>query len=181
MSIILQYPRETRTKYLLRFPRMYQEFMNSSNVEKLKVLLYDTLTEDCVFHILTSPPIVGVRRIYDMLCSTLLSSPDFYVLVHDIKYSHRRHITCLATSFGTIPYVDSITTSETSYWNFTGMPLQQLDDFHQTQKQTYDRLISQKKTIKFKRVTRWHLYLNRQELKFKKSMAASTRLEIYEN
>ena len=64
--IVLQHPRESRINYLLRFPKLYQEFMNSSNLKKLKASLYDALTEECIFHILTSPPMMGVRKIYEI-------------------------------------------------------------------------------------------------------------------
>ena len=152
IPIVLQCPKEARTRYLLRFPNLYQEFMNSSNVEKLKFLLYDTLTEDCVYHILTSPPMMGIEKVYEMQCATLLSSPDFYLSISDIKYYKRRILTCLGTSFGTLHTyhcnLNSQSNKEASFCNFLGMPLHKLDDFHQIQKQKYDRLVSKKKSNK---------------------------------
>ena len=181
--IVLQCPKEARTKYLLRFPKMYQEFMNSSNIEKLKALIYDTFTQDFVYHILTSPPMMGIENIYEMQCQTLLSSPDFYVSIGDIKYFNRRTITCLGTSFGTVPYIatEPQPNKRTSFWNFLGLSPQMLDVFHQIQKQKYDLLISQKKTIRFKRKTRWYLFLNKESSKFKKGMALFATLEILED
>ena len=184
IPIILQCPKEARTRYLLRFPQLYQQFMNSSNVEKLKALFYETLTEDCVYHILTSPPMIGIRRVYELQCLTLLSSPDFYVSISDIKFFNRRIITCVGTSFGTVPYLardqSPSSNKQITFWNFIGMPFQELDKFHQIQKQTYDRLISQKKSIRFERKTRWYLFLNRERSKVQRGMARFSSVEIFE-
>ena len=176
----LQFPNEPRLHYLLRFPQLYQEYMNSSNLEKLKMLVYDVITEHCVFHIQTSPPIVGVDKIYQMQCMTLKSAPDWYVLFSKMKRIKKRIWALRSKSCGTLPY--NLLSMETakSYWNFVDMSIEKLDGFHQLQKQKYDTLISQNKMIKFERSATWYFFLNRECKKFEKVMAYHAQLEIFE-
>ena len=179
-SNYLQYANEPRSKYLLRFPQLYQEFMNSSNLEKLKTLVYDVITENCIFHIQTSPPIVGVDKIYNMQCMTLKTAPDWYVLFSKMNRIKKRIWTLRSKSSGTLPYNFTNMDREKTYWNFVGMPIEKLDEFHQLQKQKYDTLISQKKLIKFERTSKWYFFLNRECSQFDKVMAYHTHLEIFE-
>lgn len=190
--IILQNPKESRLNYLLRFPKLYQEFMNSSNLEKLKALLYDVLAEECIFHILTSPPMMGVHKIYEMQCLTLKNAPDFYTLIYHIKYVKKRIITLRGKSFGTLPHTNNNNSSSSTsklqptennkqtFWNFMGISLEKLDEFHRLQKQKYDTLVSQNKIIKFERSTKWYVFLNKELTKVEKVMAHETHLEIFE-
>ena len=154
--------------------------MNSSNLEKLKILVYDCLTEHCVFHIQTSPPIVGVDKIYQMQCMTLKSAPDWYVLFSKMKRIKKRIWALKGKSSGTLPHNMTLLDKKTSYWNFLGMPIEKLDEFHQLQKQKYDTLISQNKMIRFERSTTWYFFLNRECKKFEKVMAYHAQLEIFE-
>ena len=181
ITTTLQHPYEPRLKYLLRFPQLYQEFMNSSNLEKLKMLVYDVLTEHCVFHIQTSPPILGVDKIYNMQCMTLKGAPDWYVLVSKMKRIKRRIWTLKSKSFGTLPHNMTLLDKKSSYWNFVGTPIESLDEFHQLQKQKYDTLVSQNKTIRFERTARWYYFLNRDCKQFEKVMAYQTHVEIFES
>ena len=176
----LQYPNEPRSKYLLRFPQLYQEFMNSSNLEKLKALVYDVITENFIFHIQTSPPIVGVDKIYEMQCMTLRSAPDWYVLFSKMKRIKNRIWTLRSKSCGTLPY--NLLSMETakSYWNFVDMSIEKLDGFHQLQKQKYDTLVSQNKMIKFERTSKWYFFSNRDCNQFDKVMAYQTQVGIFE-
>ena len=154
--------------------------MNSSNLEKLKIFLYDVLSEKCIFHIQTSPPVVGAEKIYEMQCMTLKSAPDWYVLVSKMRRIKKRIMSVKSKSSGTLPHNMTLLDKKTSYWNFLGMPIEKLDEFHQLQKQKYDTLISQNKMIKFERSATWYFFLNRECKKFEKVMAYQTQLEIFE-
>ena len=176
---LFQSSREPRTKFLVRAAKIWESCLNSGDLVKLKCLMNDILTEDCMFHILTSPPTLGRDKIYESNCLILRQSPDFYVLFSNMKRIKKRMITFNGNSFGTLPFVD---TDEkcAAIWNFYGTPLESLDEFHKLQKQKYDLLRSQNKVIKFERKATWYLILNREVNQICKIMAKTAFLEVFE-
>ena len=178
-TYILQGPRESRIKFLVRSPKLWEICLNSGDLVKLKCLMNDILTEDCIQHIITSPPTLGRDKVYESTCLILKYSPDFYVLFSNMKRLKRRVITFNGNSFGTLPFLDSDEKCST-IWNFYGTSLESLDEFHKLQKQKYDLLRSQNKVIKFERKATWYLILNREGNQICKIMTKTVSLEVFE-
>ena len=154
--------------------------LNSGDLNKFKIFLDDILTDDCMFHMITSPHFEGRETIYSSYLTILRNSPDFYVLFSNVKRVKKRIISFNCNSFGTLPFKDSQECSPTLY-NFFGSTLHSLDDFHKEQKHKFDLLKCQHKVIKFERKTNWNFILNREVNNVCKVMAKTTRLEIFED
>ena len=173
-----QHANEPRSKYLLRSPKLLQEFWNSGDLAKIKSLADDIVVDDCILLTSTSPPKVGRDKVYGHYVSVLQNSPDFYILFNNIKKTSRRSITLTSTSFGTLPYV--LNEDAKTPWNFFGMPLDKLDEFHKIQKQKYETLKSQHKVITFEKKGIWLMEMNVEKNRFTKIMAKQCFLEVFE-
>ena len=171
---------EPRIKYLLRFPKLWQEFMNSGNFEKLKILFADILSEGCIQLNSLSPPIVGREKMYNVQVSIQRNIPDFCVFYSNIVRSKKRLITMDGTSFGSFPYANSSCDKTISAWNFfETAPINIFDEHHKLQKQKYDTLKSQNKVIKFERRATWHIILSRDLRQIVKVMAFNVKNDIF--
>ena len=182
ISTDFQKEREPRMKYLLRFPRMWQEFVNSGNMAKLKLLFFDIFSEECIQLISISPPIVGREKIYNLQVSIQRHIPDFCVFFSNIVRSKKRLITMKGNSFGTLPYASSSTDKSVNAWNpfeNSMSSAEMLDEHHKIQKQKYDMLKSQNKVIKFERRATWHMILSRDLKHIVKMMACDVKNDVY--
>ena len=65
----LQQPKESRMKYLRRYPKLYQEFLNSGNLDKLKILNDDVLVKDCMLITHGNSPLVGRDKFLNVIIS----------------------------------------------------------------------------------------------------------------
>ena len=180
-----QLPREPRVKYLLRSIKLWQEFRNSGDMERLKILFDDIFTEESLmFSYNNIPPIKGSRKIYEQAFSLHRNVPDFCLFFNNIVRTKRRLITCNCNCFGTIPYENIYsngTSRSTLIWNIfesTGLT-EKLDEHHQLQKQKYDSLKSQNKVIRFERRFSWVAVLSRDIKHISKSILTNSMIDIY--
>ena len=177
---LFQIDREPRAHFLLRSPKLWQEFLNSGNLAMLKKLLIDILTEDCLFQLHAKASIVGVDKIFELQCSNLDNLPDYYVLFSNIKRVKRRLWTLKSNAFGTLLPANG-NDNLSHIWNiFEHTPVGSLDEHHKLQKQKYDYLKSQNKMIKLERRSFYCLVLNRKMTKFQKVMASESILDVFE-
>ena len=171
---IFQQPKESRMKFLLRSPKLWQEFLNSGNLEKLKTLFGDILIDDCLLLPYMCSPIVGSNKIYNLQKSSLENVPDLYVLFSNIQHTKRRLVTMKTRMFGTLT-----DTKASSSWNFFEHTSQdKMDDYNKTQKEKYDSTKSQKKLVKFESTSTWYLTLNRNMTQITKITTNNVKMEI---
>ena len=175
-----QRPHEPRIKYLLRSLKLWQEYVNSGALDKLKILLNDILTVDCLM--LTNnaiPPVVGRHNIYEQRMSLNRNIPDYCVFFNNIVRPKRRVITLSINCFGTMPHPNTNDRS-TLTWNiFEYVPMDKLDEHHKIQKQKYDALKAQNKTIKMEHRASWFLLLSRDLKCIAKIMATNSKLDVF--
>ena len=177
-----QIPREPRVKYLLRSFKLWQEFRNSGDMERLKILFNDMFADDCsLFSYSNTPPIKGPRQLYEQEMVVNRNVPDFCIFFNNIVRTKRRLITCNCNSFGTLPSVNASTNNRaTSIWNmFEYTPIDKLDEHHKLQKQKYDTLKSQNKVIRFETRFVWAVMLNRDIKQISKSLMTNSVIDIY--
>ena len=175
-----QLPNEPRVTYLLRSIKLWQEYKNSGDLDKLRILFNDILAEDCLMFLYsTKPPIIGRQKIFELSVSLNRNIPDFCLFYNNIVRSKKRVITYNQNSFGTMPTVN-VNDKSTATWNiFEYTPTEILDEHHQLQKQKYDILKSQNKVIKFERRCIWIVMLSRDSKYFTKIMLTNSIIDIY--
>ena len=175
-----QRPHEPRIKYLVRSLKLWQEFSNSGDLDRLQVLFNDIMTKDCLLiNSSAFPPVLGRDKIFEQRVSFSQYIPDFCFFFNNIDRPKKRVITFNGNSFGTLPY-PNVNDKSTASWNiFEFAPAKKLDEEHEIQKQKYDLLKSQNKTIKFERRASWFVLLSRDVKYIKKIMAANTKMEIF--
>ena len=176
-----QTPHEPRIKYLLRSLKLWQEFLNSGDIDKLQVLFNDILEPNLLVRLNdASPPIVSRQKWCDFHLSFLGHVPDFCVFYSNITRTKRRVVTLKCNTFGSLPYVNNNTDDSKSVWNyFEHTPIEKWDEHHKIQKQKYDTLKSQNKIIKFEKRAIWYLMLSRDLKRFTKLMAGQCKFDIY--
>ena len=172
-----QQPRETRIKYLLRFPRLMQEFSNAGDFDKLMVLFNDVFIPDCLLLTHAIPPILGREKICQLLRYLQRGIPDYFVMFSNVVRTKRRLITMKGNSFGTFPFANSNTKSFVD--PFENVPIETFDEYHQAQKQIYDTLKSQSKDIKFERRVTWYLVLSKDRQHIEKMMACNSKIDLF--
>ena len=177
-----QLPKETRMKYLLRYPKLYQEFYNSGQLEKIKILHDDVFTKDMMHITKLNPPIVGREKIYHLITSMCRNIPDYCVFYNNIHRTKHRIIIMKGNSIGTLPYVsNSVTDKSTTLWNsLEHASVEKFDEHHKLLKQKYDTLKSQKKDIKFERRATWYFMLDKNLQHYEKMMATNEMLDIFD-
>ena len=153
-------PREPRIKYLLRSIKLWQEFRNTFDMDRLLILFNDIFTKDCLLFMHSStPPLIGPQRIHQQACSMTQHVPDICVFFNEIVRTKKRVITFKCNTFGTLPYANASDKS-TWTWNiFEYMPLDKLDEYHKVQKQKYDTLKNQNKVLRFEQRCTWILLI----------------------
>ena len=177
---LLQQAKEPRVHYLLRSPKLFQEFMNSGRLNMLKELMEDVFAKDFTFQLLTKSSIVGLDKVFELQCSNLDNFPDYYVLIAGVKRVKRRQWRVKLRSFGTLLPANG-NDNLSHIWNiFEHTPVGSLDEHHKLQKQKYDYLKSQNKMIKLERRSFYCLVLNRKMTKFQKVMASASILDVFE-
>ena len=174
-----QQKNEQRTKYLLRSLKLWQGFINSGDLDKLKVLFDDILVENCVQINSTCPPIVGRDKLFDVQKSLLRNVPDYYFLITNIVRSKRRVISIKSNSFGTFPYANGNDKTVNSWNIFENTPIDQLDEHHKIQKQKYDTLKSQNKIMRFERSVTGYVMLSRDERRFSKVVSFNVKVYVH--
>ena len=174
-----QQQHEQRSKYLIRSLKLWQEFSNSGNIDRLRVLFNDILDVKCVMINGPSPPVVGRDTIYTQVVSLLRNIPDFCVFYTNIVRSKKRVITMKSNNFGTFPYANANEGTKKA-WNFFEVtPIDKLDEHHKIQKQKYDTLKSQNKIIRFERRVTRHLMLSRNLKRIVKFMSCNIKIFVY--
>ena len=176
---IFQNLKEPRIQFLLRFPYIWQELLNSGNLLRLKSLWEDVMTDDCQMHLFTSPPFKGLDKFYEMACNLLRLSPDYYMICSNIRRLKKRVIAFYCRSYGTLPSVREPENSVNEF-NFGGSSLESLDEFHRAQKVKYDMLRSGNKQMRFERKSFVYLMLNRECNKIAKMVTKASKVEIFE-
>ena len=179
LTASFQRPHEPRIKYLIRSISLWQEFMNSGDLDKLHVLFKDIFCED---HIILNdnklPPIIGLRKLCDVKDSLLRNIPDYCVFYNNIMRLKRRVITMKAKSFGTLPYAN-VQNKKTFLWDiFENTSIDKLDEHHRIQKIKYDTLKSQFKFIQFEISVSWTIFLNRANQQIEKMSASRYKVDI---
>ena len=105
---------ESRIRYVLRFPNLYQEFLNSGNLHKLKILFNDIFTKDVIFLTQTSPILVGRDKLLDYMTSAHQNVPDFCVFFTNVTRTKHRLVTMKGKSIGTLFYNDTSSSDQTT-------------------------------------------------------------------
>ena len=157
-------PREPRSKYLLRFPKLFEKCLNSGDLFKLKVLFKDILTVDSrilVQMLKLESVVTGREKFFQLLCSMMQNIPDFCVMFSDITRKRRGLIEMVQKGFGTFPYANIHDETRTTWNFFETTPIEKLDEHHQIQKRKYDLLKSQGRQIQFETNLTLHLKLDR--------------------
>ena len=174
-----QQAHEPRIKYLLRSVKLWQEFANSGDLDKLQVLFNDILTEDCLMLCNSAlPPIVSRQKVYQQSVSLNRNIPDYCVFHNNITRPKRRLITFKGNSFGTLPYANANDES-TLTWNiFEYVPTSSLDEHHSLQKQKYYDLKVQNKAIKIEQRASWFLLLSRDTRHIVKIMTTGAKTDV---
>ena len=170
---------EPRMKYLLRSLKLWQEFINSGDMDKLNVLFNDILAEDFLRLSTTSPPIVGRQKWRDYYAVLLRNIPDYCVFFTNIVRTKRRVIILRDTSFGTVPYIDPNDKSTVTWNIFEHTPIEKLDEHHKIQKQKYEALKLLNRPIKFERTSFRYLMLTRDLKRILKLMASNVKIDVF--
>ena len=174
----LQQPYETRSKYLLRFPKLFEEYFNSGNLEMVKVLYYDVFSPNVVYLTKTLPPATGVQKHFDIVVSVHKYVPDACVFHNQIARVKKRLITTKGNSFGTI--LNTVLDKTAALWNlYEYSTMDSLDEHHKIQKLKYDELKAQNKLIRFERRATWHYILSRDLRHVVKFMCVSEVTDIF--
>ena len=174
-----QLRREPRSKYLLRFPKLFQEFMNSGNLHNLKILFDDVLSSDVMILTQVNPPVVGRDKVFASQCSMLRNVPDCYVVFSKVTRPKRQLMTMASNNFGTFPYANTNDPTRKSWNLFEFTPEEKLDEHHKIQKQKYDTLKSQNKDIKIERRVTWYLLLSADYRCITKIMTNNMKYYVY--
>ena len=173
-----QLPNETRMKYLIRYPKLQEQFFNSGDLEKLKILFNDVMVKDVVVLNHSFPLFVGRNKVFEIYVSLLRNIPDVCVFNKRGIRSGHRTIMHQASSYGSAPYVHANDKS-TEKWNiFENTPVEKLDAFHKIQKQKYDMLKSQNKMIRYEKSSIWYLSLDKELQHFSKMRSTNEKVEI---
>ena len=170
--------REPRSKYLRRFPLLFEEFFNSGDLYKLKVLLNDVLTTDAILLTQRTKPVVGRDKIYQQQCSMLRNIPDMYIVTSNVSYEKRGLITMTQKCFGTFPYANMNDESRKSWNFFETTTIEKLDEYHQIQKRKYDHLKSRNQQIRFESIITWQLKLDREAKHIMKFMTTNSTSQV---
>ena len=177
-----QVSKEPRMKYLVRSIRLWQEFTNSGDMDKLKVSFDDILPDDCMVLNGVSPPLVGRDKIFEQKMSLNRNIPDYCVFYSNIVHSKKRLITITVHSFGTFAYKKPQSKSDrmTTFWYcFEELPIEKLDEHHKIQKQKYDLMKSRNEVIRFEKHATWHFILSRNLKSISKMMVRTFKIDIY--
>ena len=170
--------KESRIKYLCRFPKLYQEFFNSGNFDMLKILFDDVIAKDIILITQGNQQLMGRERFHQLLISIYENIPDMCIFFNEIVHSKKRLINMNGNSFGTFPYANSCDKSRAAWNIFEYALIEKLDEYHKIQKQKYDVLKSQNKPIKFERRATWHFILTRDLKCVKKIVTFTEKTEI---
>lgn len=181
-----QLSNEARIKYLIRSLKLWAEFMNSGDLDKLRILFNDILVEDFIFIDYNMPPKIGQQKIFETATSVLSNVPDYCSSNNKIERSKKRIITMKCNTFGTLAYINVCSDSgkysniqSTASWNmFESTPFDKFDEHHKIQKQKYDLLKSKNKNIMFKRRSTCSLVLSRDLKQFAKLMIYNVKVDI---
>ena len=84
-------------------------------------------------------------------------------------------------SFGTLPNANNAAKDKsTTSWNvIEHTPIEKLDEHHKLQKQKYEALKSQNKSIRYERSATWYFMLDKKLQHFENLMACDEQVDIY--
>ena len=174
-----QRPHEPRTKYLLRSFNLWQEFTNSGDLDKLRILFKDILLEDStILNDCKSTPILGPNKLYEAYVSLLENIPDYCVFYSNFVRANRRQITLKVTSFGSLPFAN-FNNKSTFLWDiFENTSIAKLTRHHRLQKQKYDYRKSHNKLIKFETSAKLNISLSRVSGNIQKITIHKNKIDI---
>ena len=170
---------EPRTKYFLRFPKLCQEYFNSGNLDKLKLLFNEFLAEDLTVVTKGNPPLKGRDNFYQAMCSMQKNVPDMCIFFSNSGYLNRKVISLDGNSFGTFVYANSPDESRAAWNTFEYASIDTFDDHHIIQKHKYDMLKCQNKPIKFERRAKWQYVLSPDFTTIEKMSAFNEKVDIF--
>ena len=176
-----QRPREPRTSYLLRSLKLWQEFTNSGNLEDLKILFNDILTDNCIqIRDSSGEPTIGRDKMFELRSSFQSVFPDYCVFFNNMVRTKKRAITVKVNSFGTFPNTTSAQDLlYASSWNiFENTPVAKLSEHHQIQKQKYDALKFQNKPFKMEKRGMWYMRLTKDCRQISKIASSKEKVDI---
>ena len=173
---------ESRLDYLCRVPSLLQAAINSYNLEKVKYVINDAVSEDCILKSASLNAYSGRNKWYDQLETVLNCVPDFYV-ANTQPMLFRRCIVFKQYSYGTTGVLTGINNNPKKdfLWNiFKATPIEKMDDKMRTLKIKYDKCISEGKLIRFVRKVILFYMLNKEMTHFEQRVSYCESLELYE-
>lgn len=169
---------ESRLEYLLRFPYLLQEAMNTGNLRMLKHLFAEALTEDCVLENGESmAPIEGRDKLYGFHTLILNSFPDYFSVVHSIKKISSCVYRFKRNSFFT--YVSNMGTQAFDKWLEKAQLVDKMDQNMQDQIQKFYLLKHQDIPIKFERKSDVYIRLNKDLAHIERLVFVNFFFEVY--
>jgi hypothetical protein len=172
------FPGEPRMNYLLRFPKLVQIAMNSSNFKMMKRLYDEVLTEDCVFQSGIFGLTTGRQKLLEICRQTVEVMPDYYCIPINIQKFKRRIITHTLFTTGTMVFIDPNNLITKMFENLSKS--EGLDEHTKRQVEIFQRCKSQNKMATYERKSRVVYGLNEKLTHVERFMMKPTSLEIYE-
>ena len=169
---------ESRLEYLLRFPYLLQEGMNTGNINMIKHLFAEALAEDCALENGEAMvPIGGREKIYGFHTMILNSFPDYFSVVYNIKkvstciYSFKRN------SFFT--YLSNMGTQAFDQWLEKVQVVEKMDENMKNTIQNFYLLKHQDIPIKFERKSDVYMRLNKDFTHIERLVIVNHFFEVY--
>jgi hypothetical protein len=173
---------ESRLEYLCRFPELLQAAINSSNLEMLRYILDESVTEDLLTTIDNMYDCRGREKWYLQSVAILNSVPDFYVAFTK-PMLFRRCICMKQYCYGTTGVLTGLNSSpQTDYlWNpFKAIPFEKMDERMKEYKVLYDKCMSEGKLVRFVKRSFLFLILNEEMTHIEQRVAHCESFELFE-
>ena len=173
---------ESRLEYLFRIPFLVQLATNTCNLEMLKYIVDEAVTEDCIIKTAYLDVVQGRSKWYDQVVNILNTTPDYYI-ANTSPMFFGRCIVVNQFSYGTFGILTGINNNpETHYlFNpFTAIPIERMDDTIKELKYKYDKWTSEGKLIRFVRRVIIFYILNEELTHIEQRVSHCDSLELFE-
>ena len=173
---------ESRLDYLIRVPILLQAAINSYNLEKLKFLINEVATEDCLLKVSYLEVYHGRDKWYDQLVTILNTVPDLYV-ANTPPMLYHRSIVMKQYRYGTMGALTGINNNAKKdyLWNpFKTLPVEKMDAKMKSMKATYDKCIIEGKLMHFDYKVIVFYMLNKEMTHFEQRVSYCESFELYE-